>query len=241
MDNKNESLYESNNAYFNYWNEEIKKGRQGYMDPLNSYKKFSSFNYSKFIKVEDPLKITEEKIKDLVTGKVDKIFVTISGEFKGIFQLLDNERDLIDLVPEKLTVDLDYFDCFFVNSFKENKNVYSGYLDVIQHQELSIKWFIEVLKEKQLVEEERYGDYWDHSLTDGFLSEYYDMIAFADTTGLNADGMFSDEEIGLIRHGVSLSYQKLSGKSKTFDISAAAACSEFVGGDIKDEVYFKYK
>ena len=63
MENKNESLYESNNAYFNYWNEKIKEGREVYMDPLNSYKKFSSFNYSKFIKVEDPLKITEEKMK----------------------------------------------------------------------------------------------------------------------------------------------------------------------------------
>lgn len=75
----------------------------------------------------------------------------------------------------------------------------------------------------------------------GFLNWSYEMVAFADETGLNVDGVISDEEMGLLRHGVSLSYQNLSGAKNTFDIAAAAANGEFVGGDIEDEVYFKYK
>ncbi len=245
MEIKNESAYESNNDYFKNWNEGLKDGRLHYHEPVNYYKKFSSFDYSKYVKIEDPLKITEEKIKDLETGKVDEILVTVSGSFYGVFQILDNEERIIDLDPEKLNFDFDYFDSFFGGSFKEDKNVFMGDLYIIQHQEVSVQWFLEVLKQKQLDEESGEWDDDDHSITGGgyggFLNWSYEMVAFADETGLNVDGVISDEEMGLLRHGVSLSYQNLSGAKNTFDIAAAAANGEFVGGDIEDEVYFKYK
>ena len=243
MENKNESVYESNNAYFKYWNKLIKEDRDRlyYNElPVNVYKKFSSFDYSKYVKIEDPLKVTEEKIKDLETGKVDKIFINLSKTFFDLFQLFDGKEHLIEKDPVKLNCDLDEYDYFFFgDSFKENKNIYMGHFDVIQHQEVSVQWFIKVLKQKKLREEN--GDWCeeDHSITargyGGFLNWEYEMVPRAEYIGLNAGGVFSDEEIGLVRHGVSLSYEN------RFDISAAVISGCDIGGDYEDDVYFKYK
>jgi len=247
MNNNTESDNLSNNAIFNSWNKGLKEGTLDVHGqthkPKNVYKKISSFDYSNCVKIKDPLKINEDKMKDLVSGKVEKIFVTISGDFNpAIFQLL-GDKELKDDPETKIEFDED--DLFFGGYWTKDKNIYMGSVDIIQHQEVSVEWFIEVLKLKKVDEEEWDED--DHSLTGGGVGGYlnwrFEMVAFADEIGLNVDsnGGWTDKEMGLIRHGVSLSYSRGYDDKYPYEIACAVTNHCATGGDFEDDVYFKYK
>lgn len=214
------------------WNKSLNDGTIQTHESSEVYKKSTLFDYSKFIKVEEPLDFNKDKLNDLISKKVKKIFITISGDFMGIFQLLDDTN--LDINPET-QIESENYDSFFGSLWAEDKNIHYGTIDIIQHQEVSVEWFIEILKLKKSLEES--GEYIeeDNSIT-GFLNWYCDMVAFADESGLNADPGegWEDEEMGLKRHGVSLSF---CGN----EIACAASISENIGGDIEEDVYFSFE
>ena len=75
----------------------------------------------------------------------------------------------------------------------------------------------------------------------GFLDWHCEMKSFADEIGLNADpgDGWSDGEMGLVRHGVSLTYNNVF-TGKEHEVASAIVANDFIGGDIWEEVLFKY-
>jgi hypothetical protein len=74
------------------WNKSLNDGTIQTEESSEVYKKLTLFDYSKFVKVEEPLNFNKDKLNDLISKRVKKIFITISGYFRGIFQLLDDTK-----------------------------------------------------------------------------------------------------------------------------------------------------
>ena len=220
------------------WNQKLNDGTLIRHEPINVYKNKSLFDYTNCIKVEKPLEFKEDKLNDLLSGKVKKIFVKLEGDLGwGSFQLDTDEI----LEKNKATVrELNDFRerlhsySFFGSNWTKDNNIYNGRVEITQHQEVSVEWFIEVLKlKKQLEENEEYTEGDDTII--GFLDWHCEMKSFADEIGLNADpgGGWSDDEMGLVRHGVSLTHEE-------YEVASAIVANDFIGGDIWEEVLFKY-
>lgn len=66
------------------------------------------------------------------------------------------------------------------------------------------------------------------------------MKSFADEIGLNADpgDGWSEDEMGIVRHGVSLTHNDVFTGKEYEVVSAIVACA-FIGGDIWEEVLLK--
>ena len=235
---------ELTNELIEDWNQKLNNGKLARHEPIYVYRNKSSFDYTNCIKVEKPLEFKEDKLNDLVSGKVKKIFVKLEGNLKwGLFQLDTDET----LEKDKATVrELDdsrgYISSysFFGGNWTKDKNIYNGSIEIIQHQEVSVEWFIKVLKlKKHLEENEEYIEGDDTII--GFLDWHCEMKSFADEIGLNTDpgDGWSDGEMGLVRHGVSLTYNSVFTK-KEYEVASAIVANDFIGGDIWEEVLFKY-
>lgn len=235
---------ELKNELIEDWNQKLNNGKLARHEPIYVYRNKSSFDYTNCIKVEKPLEFKEDKLNDLVSGKVKKIFVKLEGNLKwGLFQLDTDET----LEKHKATVrelgdsreNISSYS-FFGGNLTKNKNIYNGSIEIIQHQEVSVEWFIEVLKlKKHLEENEEYTEGDDTII--GFLDWYCEMKSFADEIGLNADpgDGWSDDEMGLVRHGVSLTYNNVFTK-KEYEVASAIVNYEFIEPDVWEEVLFKY-
>ena len=61
------------------WNKSLNDGTIQTEESSEVYKKLTLFDYSKFVKVEEPLNFNKDKLNDLISKRVKKIFITISG------------------------------------------------------------------------------------------------------------------------------------------------------------------
>jgi hypothetical protein len=206
------------------------------LDKLNIFRPKSS------ILIEDILKLDIKTLSDIENGNVKKIHLNYTAECYGWFQLKINEiveSSSFSNDDKKKSI-INLLDCAFSENdlmtfgvdWDKNKTIYHGYYNIVQHQEVSVAWFLKIVKENLN----------ESKLNSGFnsLFEYlyanYGFYAHGDEEGLIPNYKeFTEEEINLVHNGVTL-------KASSYEISCAASILEFINTDGFPEefIYLEY-